>query len=136
MNNLINSTTKLLGVSMTKLSYRLDALTLVLKACTGDECNHPWQALHPDGDVTTLKDALNFEYDEFYKNQNKVKFEHCAKGYIRSNELPLKYNVYGGNDTSDLTSRDIDEMMAPEVLDDFMDWEVKYDVFDDYEVWG
>jgi hypothetical protein len=34
---------------------RLDALMMVLKSCKGDTCRKPWTALHPSGDVASLK---------------------------------------------------------------------------------
>ncbi|KAB8268617.1 alkaline-phosphatase-like protein [Aspergillus minisclerotigenes] len=95
MNNLYNSTEKVLGVSMKKLEHRLDALTLVLKTCKAKTCQRPWEALHPDGKVKTLVDALDSKYDDFYSKQNRVKFNECSRGYIVTNEYPIKYHTYG-----------------------------------------
>lgn len=101
MNNLYNSTEKILGVSMKKLEHRLDALTLVLKTCKAKTCQRPWEALHPDGKVKTLIDALDSKYDDFYNKQNRVKFNECSKGYIVSNEYPIKYHTYGNRSSVD-----------------------------------
>lgn len=106
MNNLYNSTEKILGVSMKKLEHRLDALTLVLKTCKAKTCQSPWEALHPDGKVKTLVDALDSKYDEFYNKQNRVKFNECSRGYIVSNEYPIKYHIYGNHSSVD--ARDVE----------------------------
>ena len=97
MNNLYNATEQLLGVSMQNLQNRLDALTLVLKTCAGKTCYDPWSALDPSGGTANLIDALNPKYDSFYRHQNKVKFEHCAKGYFINNELPINYLTFGNH---------------------------------------
>lgn len=89
MTNLYGSNEQILGVSMEKLENRLDALTLVLKTCTGKTCQDPWTALDPSGETTSLKEALEPKYDMFYQNQKKVKFDHCAKGYFINNELQI-----------------------------------------------
>ncbi|KAJ5371047.1 alkaline-phosphatase-like protein [Penicillium cataractarum] len=109
MNNLYNSSQTILGASMKKLEDRLDALTLVLKACAGDSCRQPWEQLHKGGKVKTLVDALKPEYDAFYKNQNKVKFSQCAKSYFVQNELPIKYHTYGSDGS--IQDRDVDWWM-------------------------
>ncbi|KAL4790322.1 Six-hairpin glycosidase-like protein [Aspergillus venezuelensis] len=61
---------------------RLDALLLVLKSCAGSTCIEPWKELHPDGSVSTLSDALDSKYDEFYAQLPKVEYSVCADGYI------------------------------------------------------
>ncbi|OJJ32243.1 hypothetical protein ASPWEDRAFT_139929 [Aspergillus wentii DTO 134E9] len=100
MKNLYNSTSKILNTPMSKVQHRLDALTLVLKACKGRTCQKPWEALHPDGKVKTLVEALDSKYDSFYKNQHRVSFDHCALGYIVANELPIKYAKYGNESST------------------------------------
>lgn len=69
---------------------------MVLKSCRGDACRYPWHQLHPGGNVETLAEALNARFDMFYKNQPKVSFSKCEKGYHISSEGPQKYHVYGG----------------------------------------
>lgn len=96
-NGTMNQT--LLGVPMHKLENRLDALLLILKSCKTKTCRRPWEALHEDGAVKTLTQALSPNYDTFYENQNKVKYEKCEKGYIVNNELPIQYLTYGNHST-------------------------------------
>ena len=84
------------GYDITKLSARLDALILTLKACKGSVCVRPWETLHPQGNVHNLADAMNPEYDDFYLEQQlKVTFSACEQGYIIAAEgamAPLPYN--------------------------------------------
>jgi hypothetical protein len=43
----------------------------------------PWKLLHPAGDVTNLKDAIDPRFDSFYENDvPKVKYDHCAQGFF------------------------------------------------------
>ncbi|OAL50143.1 Arylsulphatase [Pyrenochaeta sp. DS3sAY3a] len=76
------------GRSFNAITDRLDALMMVLKSCKGKACREPWNELHSDKKVRTLKDALAYKYDEFYDNQPRVRFEECALGYIREVEGP------------------------------------------------
>ena len=84
------------GYDITKLSARLDALILTLKACKGSVCVRPWETLHPQGNVHDLADAMDPEYDDFYLEQQlKVTFSACEQGYIIAAEgamAPLPYN--------------------------------------------
>lgn len=86
----------LLSRPLARVVDRLDALTLVLKSCKGETCTHPWRTLHPDGDVSTLADAMRRRYDDFYAGQPKVSFDECAPGYIIDVEGPQEYDVYKG----------------------------------------
>jgi hypothetical protein len=99
MNNLYNTNTTVLGSSIEGLQDRLDAVILVLKGCIGDTCLHPWAALHPGQNIETLVDALNPGYNEFYRNQRKVEYQHCEAGYRMENEMPFVYNVYRNTST-------------------------------------
>lgn len=78
----------ILGYSLEKLVTRLDALLLVLKSCKGPTCSRPWASLHPQGDVTSLKEALEPRFDNFYNRQTRVKYSHCELGYIVEAEGP------------------------------------------------
>lgn len=71
-----------------RLLHRLDALTLVLKTCKGETCVHPYSAMFPDGKMTTLNEAMNKKYDDFFKNLPKVRFDHCMLGYQSRLEKP------------------------------------------------
>ena len=79
---------QLLGVDITLVINRLDALLMVGKSCKGVNCVQPWKVLHPASDVWTLKDALHANYDEFYRVQAKVSFNACEMGYLISAEGP------------------------------------------------
>ncbi|KAK4497361.1 hypothetical protein PRZ48_011812 [Zasmidium cellare] len=74
---------------------RLDALLMVLKTCKVSACTHPWEVLHPKGDVTNLKEALHPDFDDFYEvQQQRVKFDKCEKGYILESEGPVDVRPY------------------------------------------
>lgn len=92
VNNLYataNATTPhLLGRELSQVINRLDALVLVLKSCKGNTCIQPWDVLHPDGTVRTLRDALKPKYDDFYRAQPKVSYSACEAGYIVGSEGP------------------------------------------------
>ncbi|ORX67899.1 arylsulfatase [Linderina pennispora] len=60
---------------------RLDALLHVLHDCKGDVCQRPWNTLHKDGKVKSLKDALKPKYDEHYKALPKFRFLECKVYY-------------------------------------------------------
>ena len=84
-----NSVSKVYDWDKEKLLARLDALLLTLKACKGATCRRPWAALHPQGDVETLEQAMNPRFDAFYEAQEKVSFSLCALGYIAEYEGAL-----------------------------------------------
>lgn len=94
MNNLYStsssssSSQRLLGTNIELVINRLDALMMVLKSCKGGTCVEPWKVLHPQGDVTSLSDALKVRFDAFYKEQVKVSFNRCELGYIIGSEGP------------------------------------------------
>lgn len=93
MTNLLHPAAKppksLLGRPFDAVVARLDALLFVLKSCKHETCVEPWRALHPAGNVKSLKDALNQRFDEFYvKQQKKVRFERCADGLLMDAEGP------------------------------------------------
>ncbi|KAF7196133.1 Arylsulfatase [Pseudocercospora fuligena] len=79
---------------------RLDALLMVLKTCKGRACTHPWEVLHPAGNVATLIEAMTPEFDDFYFEQQKVAFEKCEKGYILESEGPIRVTPYTFDDGS------------------------------------
>ena len=89
-----DSDSQLLGYPTSSVIARLDALLLVLKSCKGIDCIKPWNVLHPQGDVQSLKDSLNTRYDTFYMEQVKVEYNWCEFGYIIDAEgpqIPLTY---------------------------------------------
>ncbi len=60
----------------------------MLKSCKGETCSRPWEALHPQGNVLTLQDALSAKFDSFYTQQTRVRYDHCELGYIPEAEGP------------------------------------------------
>ncbi|KAM7211593.1 arylsulfatase-like protein [Rhypophila decipiens] len=93
LHNLLHADEKapetLLGVPFTKVVARLDSLLFVLKSCKAQTCTQPWRALHPEGGVQNLQDALASRYDEFYVSQQKrVRYDRCELGYLLDAEGP------------------------------------------------
>ena len=61
----------------------------MLKSCKAETCTQPWKALHPQGNVLSLRDALSPRFDDFYVNQQKkVSYSSCEAGYIVDAEGP------------------------------------------------
>jgi hypothetical protein len=87
----------LLGRPIKELVDRLDALTMVLKSCKGKACIEPWRELHPEGNVSSLKDSLQTRFDRFYAAQPRVAFTACAMGYLPEFEGPMEFNAYGSD---------------------------------------
>ncbi|KAK5138261.1 hypothetical protein LTR08_003322 [Meristemomyces frigidus] len=88
-----NSTTN--PYELKRLIARLDTLLVVLKTCKARECTHPWEVLHPAGDVRNLRDALHASFDEFYEvQQERVYFTQCEKAYIAESEGPMGAKSY------------------------------------------
>lgn len=76
--------TTLAGFPIRKLLKRIDAALLVLKSCKGTAipCHKPWGQLHRNGNVHSLKDAMQNQYDTKYDRLNekyKVGFDKCFK---------------------------------------------------------
>jgi hypothetical protein len=73
-----------------KVVARLDSLLLVLNSCKGSTCRRPWQVLHPEGDVQTLGNALDAQFDHFYEvEQQRVEYNFCWNGYLVEAEGPV-----------------------------------------------
>ncbi|KAF7557311.1 hypothetical protein G7Z17_g832 [Cylindrodendrum hubeiense] len=86
-NNLattINNVSKyqIAGRPLDQILARLNALIMVLKTCKNRVCTHPWESLHPDGNIQSLKQALNERFDEFYDGQPQMWFSDCPLGYF------------------------------------------------------
>jgi N-acetylglucosamine-6-sulfatase len=92
MNNLIGQDeARCNGWDVPRLTARLNGLTMSLKSCKGRQCSHPWESLHPDGDVNSLESAMHPQFDHFYQvEQYDVSFDHCSFGYIEDYERPLR----------------------------------------------
>ena len=82
------------GRQFKHLISRLDSLLMVLKSCKAGECHKPWNTLHPEGSVNSLKDALHDSFDTFYADQPKVSFSSCELGYLIDAEGPQDVNVW------------------------------------------
>jgi N-acetylglucosamine-6-sulfatase len=86
---------KILGIPVSKVIPRLDALLMVTKSCKGHTCVDPWSIIHPAGNVKTLSGALNKRFDHFYASVSAtVSFEKCELGYILESEGPQKAVVF------------------------------------------
>jgi N-acetylglucosamine-6-sulfatase len=78
----------LAGRGFQDVVYRLDALLVVLKTCKTSSCVYPWSSHHPStstsasAEVETLLQALDPQYDNYYKTYPKVGFSSCELGYI------------------------------------------------------
>lgn len=79
---------------MKHVASRLDSLLLVLKSCEGRNCIKPWNVLHPDGSVQTLRDALDSQYNTLYQETPNVAFDRCENGYIVDAEGPQADLLY------------------------------------------
>lgn len=88
---------KLLNHPLSKVVPRLNALLLVLKSCKASTCTDPWGYLHPKGNVHSLPEALNHQYDQFYESQPKVMFTECKEGYLLEYEGPQRAMQYRGS---------------------------------------
>jgi N-acetylglucosamine-6-sulfatase len=95
------STLRVAGRPLQEVVSRLNALTMVLKSCKRSSCTHPWRALHPDGNVSTLSESLDRRFDEFYATQPRVSFTKCELGFISESEGPMDFNVFGESSMKD-----------------------------------
>lgn len=74
------------GRPLDQILTRLNVLIMVLKTCQDRACTYPWESLHPDGSVQSLKQSLNGRFDEFYSNQPQMWFSDCSLGYFMEAE--------------------------------------------------
>ncbi|KAI1770055.1 Arylsulphatase [Hypoxylon cercidicola] len=80
---------RIAGAPLDKVVQRLDALLFVLKSCKAETCVQPWRALHPGGNVESLRDALSPRFDSFYEDRSrKIEFDRCEMGFILDAEGP------------------------------------------------
>ena len=91
-----------MGLPLTTVIPRLDALLMVTKSCKGHTCVDPWSVIHPAGDVKTLADALRADFDDFYYSvAERVRFDKCELGYISESEGPqeiLSFDAWRGEE--------------------------------------
>lgn len=91
--SILAAATEELDVSVSRLISRLDALLMVLKTCKTEGCVRPWNQLHPDGEVRSLKQALDAKYDGIYDAVPHVRYDHCSQGYFLEIEGPVYGNT-------------------------------------------
>lgn len=89
------------GRSLTHVVNRLDSLLMVTKSCKAQSCRKPWETLHPNNEVKTLRDALHSRFDAFYNEQPKVSFSSCPLGHVVSEEGPQEVNAWSEDSLND-----------------------------------
>lgn len=97
MHNLYNAKNNyLFGFPVPKVISRLNGLVMTLKRCKSRQCVYPWETLHPDGSVKSIREALHPRYDHFYEHEMpEVSFEECAQGFIVAVEGPQEPAIFG-----------------------------------------
>lgn len=65
-----------------RIASRMDGLALFLKTCRGADCRFAWRALFPNGEVVSMKQALNTAYDQYFDRLPKIQFTSCDLGYF------------------------------------------------------
>lgn len=97
MHNLYHDDSKyLFGYPISKVISRLNGLMMVTKTCKGKDCIRPWNVIHPDGDVETIRDAMDPKFDDFYeKEMPQVSYDYCTRGYYAEIEGPQTPAIFG-----------------------------------------
>ncbi len=72
---------------VSRLTTRLNAVLTVLAYCVGQICREPWQVLHPEGDVSSLWQAMSSAYDAQYESYVMFGYTRCAVYYHPSTEV-------------------------------------------------
>ncbi|KAG2425490.1 hypothetical protein HXX76_013699 [Chlamydomonas incerta] len=70
-----------------RLYDRLDAVLTVMSYCSGATCRNPFVAIHPDGSVTNLEQAMDDKFDDLYGGFKKMSYKRCALYYHPANEI-------------------------------------------------
>ncbi|KAJ6568770.1 alkaline-phosphatase-like protein [Mycena capillaripes] len=76
--------------SVNKVRDRLDGLVQAVRKCDNGACDKPWSTLHTNGSVSTLADAMNTEFDDYYDGLAKMKYERCYRYYNAAAEGPVQ----------------------------------------------
>ncbi|POS75657.1 arylsulfatase [Diaporthe helianthi] len=90
MTNLAGST----DPEVLRVMSRLNALLMVMKSCETDACRHPWGVIQPPRltginiTVSTLAQALDPAYDEFFASIPAVTIAECMQYQFAANEIP------------------------------------------------
>lgn len=97
MHNLYYDDAKyLFGYPIGKVLTRLNGLMMVLKSCKGKDCIYPWNVIHPQDDVSTIREAMDPKFDDFYEDEMpQVSYDHCTQGYYVELEGPQIPAVFG-----------------------------------------
>ncbi|KAJ3543027.1 hypothetical protein NM208_g3795 [Fusarium decemcellulare] len=78
-----------------RLMKRLNAVLLVTKSCAETSCRNIWQtlsaskALPAGANITSLKQAMDPEYDGLFDSFPEVSIAECLKVQLASNEVPF-----------------------------------------------
>ncbi|KAF7523244.1 hypothetical protein G7054_g11829 [Neopestalotiopsis clavispora] len=83
---------RIAGRPLGQILSRLNALVMVLKTCKDRVCTHPWEVLHPRGDVKSLSQALQKKFDALYDRQPQMWFSDCPMAYFAhlENQAPVE----------------------------------------------
>jgi arylsulfatase len=84
--------------SVKKVRDRLDGLVQAVKKCDNGACVKPWSTLHTNGHVTTLADAMNTEFDDYYHSLAKMQYDACHPYYNAAAEGPVPKPFNSSND--------------------------------------
>ncbi|KAK4052700.1 hypothetical protein OIV83_001987 [Microbotryomycetes sp. JL201] len=57
------------------IETRLDGLLLRLKDCIGEECRQPWKSIFPSDQVSSLKQAVDIKFDEYFAGLPRVAYQ-------------------------------------------------------------
>ncbi|CAO1613028.1 unnamed protein product [Sympodiomycopsis kandeliae] len=90
MNNLLGNISEYAPLTSKdhRLATRLDALTLSLKDCSGQECRRTWSTLFPNGQVRNVDQAASHKYDKYFDALPRVHFDNCELGFHAEKEAP------------------------------------------------
>lgn len=89
----VDATATVLPTDLQRVLHRLDALLLVLKACTGQACHQPYKELFPHltdsaGEIFKFSQTLDPRFDAYFAALPKARFSQCALGYQTRLEKP------------------------------------------------
>ncbi|PHH61800.1 hypothetical protein CDD81_7964 [Ophiocordyceps australis] len=131
-----------------RIRWRLDALLLVTKTCSGSSCRNPWLELQRECRITTMcpasinifrdwESALNSMFDPFFESLPKVSFGRCLEFQNKANEAPhmpaepdlgIEYRLSPDNFT--VPVREDTRKLAPQTqsVGTWMNWREPLDV--------
>lgn len=101
-----------------RLMNRLNAMLLVTKSCEQTQCQNTWGAITSAANitaVTTLKEAMDGQYDDFFASLPKVNIEQCLGWQQAENEVPFWPPGSDGIAELGLSSRNMTPALGPSV---------------------